>query len=136
VKIKVRNSRTGEYDYEFTSPTPAALQTSVQQLRQAQPPWAAQALAYRSDVLQRWQAALDSHRAAILAALTADTGCHLLSVVEIDSVLRSLERWCQLAPLLRFFCKKALLFQTGAPLPLSAMDEANARANRQDEQDC
>ncbi len=100
MSIKVRNPRTGQYDYEFTPPTQAELQDVAQRLRQHQPAWAALSVAARCEVLQRWQAALTEQRASILAALTADTGRYLLSTIEVDGVIRALERWCKLAPTL------------------------------------
>jgi succinate-semialdehyde dehydrogenase / glutarate-semialdehyde dehydrogenase len=100
MNIKCRNPRTGKYDYEFTPPTPAELHAFAQQQRQHQKAWAALPLAARWDVLQRWHAALMKHRAAILSALSVDTGRYLLSTIEVDGVIRALERWCKLAPTL------------------------------------
>ena len=100
MNIKVRNPRTGVYDYAFTLPTPAELHALAQQQRQHQKSWAALPLAARCDILRRWQATLTAHRAAILSALSVDTGRYLLATIEVDSVMRSLERWCKLAPTL------------------------------------
>lgn len=100
MNIKARNPRTGVFDYEFTPPTPAELHALAQQQRQHQMAWAALPLAARCDVLQRWQATLMKHHAAILSALSVDTGRYLLSTIEVDGAIRALERWCMLAPTL------------------------------------
>lgn len=100
MKIKARNPRTGIYDYEFISPTPTELHAIAQQLRQNQHVWAAQQLAARCDVLLCWQAAFAAQRADILAALSKDTGRYLLSTIEVDGVIRAIDRWCKLAPAL------------------------------------
>lgn len=100
MKLKVRNPRTGVYDYEFTPPTSAELRARAQQIRQHQKTWAAQPMAARCDVLQRWQTALTAQRSAILSALTVDTGRYLLSTIEVDGVIRTIDRWCKLAPTL------------------------------------
>ena len=98
MSIKVRNPRTGEFDYEFTPPTGAELQACAQRLRQHQPRWAALSFSERNALLMRWQAALLEQRAEVLAALAGDTGRYMLSIVEFDAIVRGLERWCRLAP--------------------------------------
>jgi succinate-semialdehyde dehydrogenase/glutarate-semialdehyde dehydrogenase len=100
MNIKVRNPRTGADDYEITPPSPAELQAYAKRARQAQPAWAAQSVSQRCEVLLRWKTALSAQRAALLDALTTDTGRYLLSGIEVDGVIRALERWCQLAPTL------------------------------------
>ncbi|MBI1759884.1 MAG: aldehyde dehydrogenase family protein [Acidobacteria bacterium] len=100
MNIRARNPRTGAYDYEFTPPTLAELHELAQRQRQHQPAWAALPLAARGAVLQRWQTALAANRADILAALSADTGRYLLATIELDGVLRAIDRWCKLAPAL------------------------------------
>ena len=84
--INARNPRTGEFDYEFTPPTAEAIKASTRRLRA------------RMDVLQQWKTALQVHRTEIIDALTTDTGRHLLSVIEFDSLAPTIDRWCKLAP--------------------------------------
>lgn len=98
MKIPVRNPRTGAFDYEFTPPTRAEVHAAAQALRAQQPRWAAMSLAERCAVMNRWQAALELRRTEILAALAADTGRYMLSIIEFDAIVRSLERWCAQAP--------------------------------------
>jgi succinate-semialdehyde dehydrogenase/glutarate-semialdehyde dehydrogenase len=92
--IPVRNPRTGEIDYWITPPK---LSEECDRLRSAQPAWA-ESLDQRISALQQWKQAIQNHREALLAALVADTGRFGVSVLEIDSVLSSLDRWCKLAP--------------------------------------
>jgi succinate-semialdehyde dehydrogenase/glutarate-semialdehyde dehydrogenase len=92
--IPVRNPRTGEIDYWITPPK---LSEECDRLRSAQPTWA-ESLEQRISALQQWKQAIQNHREALLAALVADTGRLGVSVLEIDSVLSSLDRWCKLAP--------------------------------------
>lgn len=92
--IPVRNPRTGEIDYWITPPK---LSEECDRLRMAQPVWA-ESLEQRISALQQWQQAIQTHREALLTALVADTGRFGVSVLEIDSVLSSLDRWCKLAP--------------------------------------
>lgn len=92
--IPVRNPRTGEIDYWITPPK---LSEECDRLRMAQPVWA-ESLERRISALQQWQQAIQTHREALLTALVADTGRFGVSVLEIDSVLSSLDLWCKLAP--------------------------------------
>ncbi len=92
--IPVRNPRTGEIDYWITPPK---LSEECDRLRMAQPAWA-ESLERRISALQQWKQAIQTHREALLTALVADTGRFGVSVLEIDSVLSSLDRWCKLAP--------------------------------------
>jgi acyl-CoA reductase-like NAD-dependent aldehyde dehydrogenase len=93
--IPVRNPRTGEVDYWIT---PLNVSEQCGRLRAAQPAWRAARLEHRISVLQQWKQAIQNHREALIQALVADTGRFGVSVLEVDSVLSSLDRWCQLAP--------------------------------------
>ena len=96
--IQARNPRTGENDYEFVSPTNAELAALAQGLRSSGRTWVTQSVEQRCEVLQTWKAALTQQRAAIANALTNDTGRSLISAMEFDGVLRSIDRWCAVAP--------------------------------------
>ncbi len=96
--IPVRNPRTGESDYAITPPTTAEIKAWTQRLRDGNQPWNEAGLPARIAALQQWKDALLAQRAAIIAALTTDTGRHLLSVIEFDSLAPTIDRWCKLAP--------------------------------------
>jgi succinate-semialdehyde dehydrogenase / glutarate-semialdehyde dehydrogenase len=96
--IPVRNPRSGEIDYWIAPPTQAQLSEQCDRLRAAQPSWQAAGLEQRIHALQQWKQVIQSHREALTQALMTDTGRLGVSALEIDSVLSSIDRWCQLAP--------------------------------------
>lgn len=96
--IAVRNPRTGEVDDWITPPTIADLAAQCDRLRHAQTDWQQSGLAARIEALQQWQQAVQASRDALIQVLVADTGRLSVSVLEVDSFLGSLDRWCKLAP--------------------------------------
>lgn len=96
-KIKVRNPRTGAIDYFITPPTGAEITERCQNLRQAQIDWQVD-IHQRIEVLQTWKQALVFEKDTLVQALVEDTGRIRESVMEVDGVISSLERWCKLAP--------------------------------------
>lgn len=96
--IAVRNPRTGEADCWITPPTLSDLAEQCDRLRKAQTEWQQGGLQARIEALQQWKQAIQTQREALIQALVADTGRLSVSVLEVDSVLGSLDRWCRLAP--------------------------------------
>ena len=96
--IDVINPRSGEVDYRFTPPSESDLDALCGRLRAAQPGWREAGMAHRVQVLQRFKAALEAHREAIVAALCADTGRYLLAASEVGATLGAIDRWCNEAP--------------------------------------
>ncbi len=97
-KIPVRNPRTGAVDDWIQPPTGQELAQQCDRLRQAQQHWQVIGLASRIAVLQDWKQAIIQHREQLTQALVTDTGRLSISILEIDSLLQSLDRWCKLAP--------------------------------------
>ncbi|WP_088889188.1 aldehyde dehydrogenase family protein [Leptolyngbya ohadii] len=97
-KIPVRNPRTGAIDYWIAPSTSDQLAAQCDRLRIAQTAWQAVDLAQRIATLQQWKQAIQDHREALIQALVEDTGRLDVSVLEVNSVLSSLDRWCRLAP--------------------------------------
>jgi aldehyde dehydrogenase (NAD+) len=95
--LAVRNPRTGRADDPIPIIPSAELRETGERLRDAQPAWEAMGVQRRADALGDFAAALERDRDAVIAALVADTGRHTESVLEVDAVLASLERWRQLA---------------------------------------
>ncbi len=93
----VRNPRTGQLDYKFSIPTSDHISTLCTSVRARQAAWAGAGVGYRIDVMQRWKIALTHHREAIIDALVLDTGRRIESVLEVDIVLKSIDRWCGIA---------------------------------------
>lgn len=96
--IAVRNPRTGQIDHWITPPTAEALTETCTRLRQAQKGWYQAGLQSRIAALQQWKQAIAAHREELIAALVTDTGRQSVSILEVDSFLGSLDRWCRLAP--------------------------------------
>jgi len=97
-EIPVRNPRTGAIDYWIAPPTSEQLSEQCDRLHAAQTSWQAADLEQRIAALQQWKQAIQRYREDLVQALVADTGRLGVSVLEVDSVLSSLDRWCQLAP--------------------------------------
>lgn len=98
IKLSVRNPRSGKVDYSITPPTSAELADQCKRLREAQLSWQQKSLEQRIEVLQQWKQALLSQKDELIKALVTDTGRLSESVLEFDSLLSSIDRWCRLAP--------------------------------------
>ncbi|MEH2242284.1 aldehyde dehydrogenase family protein [Nostoc sp.] len=122
--IEVRNPRTGKFDYVIIPPPPRLLAQQCNRSRRAQVRWQQLGLEGRIEALQQWKKAILSERDRLTEALLNDTGRLSTSVLEIDSFLSSIDRWCKLAPeLLQESAKNTAipfiaLQQTSVPYPL------------------
>ncbi|MEH2419592.1 MAG: aldehyde dehydrogenase family protein [Nostoc sp.] len=122
--IEVRNPRTGKFDYVIIPPPPRLLVQQCNRSRRAQVRWQQLGLEGRIEALQQWKKAILSGRDRLTEALVNDTGRLSTSVLEIDSFLSSIDRWCRLAPeLLQESAKNTAipfiaLQQTSVPYPL------------------
>ncbi|ODG98294.1 aldehyde dehydrogenase [Nostoc sp. KVJ20] len=122
--IEVRNPRTGKFDYVIIPPPPRLVVQQCKRTRRAQIRWQQLGLEGRIEALQQWKEAILSGRDRLTEALVNDTGRLSTSVLEIDSFLSSIDRWCRLAPeLLQESAKNTAipfiaLQQTSVPYPL------------------
>lgn len=122
--IEVRNPWTGKFDYVIIPLPPKLIVQQCNRLRRAQRSWLQLGLEGRISVLQQWKSAIISGRDKLLEALVNDTGRLSISLLEIDSFLSSIDRWCTLAPqLLQESVKDTAisfieLQQTAVPYPL------------------
>ncbi|MEH2225306.1 aldehyde dehydrogenase family protein [Nostoc sp.] len=122
--IEVRNPRTGKFDYVIIPPPPRLVVQQCKRTRRAQVRWQELGLEGRIEALQQWKQAIISGRDRLTEALVNDTGRLSISVLEIDSFLSSIDRWCRLAPeLLQESAKNTAipfiaLQQTSVPYPL------------------
>jgi acyl-CoA reductase-like NAD-dependent aldehyde dehydrogenase len=98
VQLNVRNPRSGKVDYWITPPTAEQLATECTRLREAQIDWQQGGLEQRIEALQQWKQALLSKKDELTKALVGDTGRLSVSVLEIDSFISGIDRWCRLAP--------------------------------------
>ncbi|MBG1243208.1 aldehyde dehydrogenase family protein [Nostoc sp. NZL] len=122
--IEVRNPRTGKFDYVIIPPPPRLLAQQCKRTRRGQVRWQQLGLEGRIEALQQWKEAILTGRDRLTEALVNDTGRLSTSILEIDSFLSSIDRWCKLAPdLLQESAKNTAipfiaLQQTSVPYPL------------------
>lgn len=122
--IEIRNPRTGKFDYVILPPPPRLLVHQCNRARRAQIHWKQIGLAARIDALQQWKQAIIYEREQLTQALVTDTGRLSTSVLEIDTFLSTINRWCRLAPeILQTLAKNTAtpsisLQQTSVPYPL------------------
>ena len=122
--IEVRNPRSGKYDYVIIPPPEKLLGQLCSRMRRSQVRWQQLGIEGRIEALQQWKQAILSRRDKLTEALVNDTGRLSISVMEIDSFLSSMDRWCKLAPgLLEESGKDTAipfikLQQTAVPYPL------------------
>jgi aldehyde dehydrogenase (NAD+) len=96
--LEVRNPRSGLMDYRINPPTSGELTESCGLLRKSQPAWVNLGLDGRIASMQKWKDSITNHRADILEAIITDTGRESESLLEIDSIISTINRWCLLAP--------------------------------------
>jgi succinate-semialdehyde dehydrogenase / glutarate-semialdehyde dehydrogenase len=96
--VKIRNPRTGNYDYEIAPLDADAINNAAQHLRTRQPAWAAPPPEDRACVLSRFADSVERHIDAIAAALTIDTGRKAISQIELKGTVAAIRRWAARAP--------------------------------------
>jgi acyl-CoA reductase-like NAD-dependent aldehyde dehydrogenase len=97
-KIRVRNPRTGQEDYEFSPAGDSELESRCRRLRSKQEAWWLAGMDHRVAVMRRLADALDAHKGAIVARLVEDTGRVQISAGEFAAGVRNIRRWCERAP--------------------------------------
>lgn len=97
-RLRVRNPRTGQIDYERAVTGPDRLARMADEVRRAQPAWAALAPTARAEHLRELAAAMQAERAAFVQALFEDTGRLIESRLEFDAAVATIERWAAEAP--------------------------------------
>jgi succinate-semialdehyde dehydrogenase/glutarate-semialdehyde dehydrogenase len=125
--IEVRNPRTGKFDYVIIPPPQKLLSQQCHRLCRGQFHWQELGIGDRIEALQQWKQAILSDRQQLTEALVNDTGRLSTSILEIDSFIATIDRWCNLAPqLLQETAKNTsipfiALQQTAVPYPLVAV---------------
>lgn len=92
--IQVRNPRTGKSDYTIVPPSSDLLEEQCLRLRQGQIYWQQIGVEGRIEALQQLKQSLLCDRDRLTEALVNDTGRLSISVLEIDSFLSGIDRWC------------------------------------------
>lgn len=98
--IEVRNPRNGLVDYHINPPTPEQLTETCLYLRTHQSSWENLSVYNRIDVLQSWKKELIEAKNEIIDCLVNDTGRMNETVLEFNSIISIIDRWCKLAPIL------------------------------------
>ncbi len=95
--MRVRNPRTGVYDYEIPDCTAAQIVHCCKQLRNHQDEWVRSGITNRIAVLQEWKQSILINKELLTGALAADTGRTWETTAEVDWVIDSIEKWCATA---------------------------------------
>jgi succinate-semialdehyde dehydrogenase / glutarate-semialdehyde dehydrogenase len=95
--MKIRNPRNGQYDYEIPDYSAEEVKLVCTNLRKHQPEWNSGGIANRVGVLQEWKTVVIENRQALIDALCIDTGREWETVLEVDIVASSIDRWCAIA---------------------------------------
>ena len=118
--IKVKDPRTGKVERELQAAGPDEIADLADQLKQAQPNWAAD-IGLRIDALTRWRDAMHDARDEMAIAVTQDTGRRAVSYLETDGMARRIEYWVERTP---------GLLQVQAETPSSCADNVNYTLDR------
>ena len=98
--MSVRNARTGELDYQLPVFSAEQVSSLAQQLRNAQPTWAALPVAERLEILTQFAAAIQAENDSLVVAVSSDTGRRHESAIEVQGTLNCIRRWVDDAPAL------------------------------------
>ncbi len=85
-EMKARNPLTGIEDYRFAIDDRDAVGMACAAVRAAQPAWQALGVEGRAAALRALGAAFQAQSAALVAALSADTGRHRIALIEVAAV--------------------------------------------------
>lgn len=99
-RLRARNPRTGQIDYECAATSLDRLAALALEARCAQPAWAASGVTARAAQLSALAAAFRDQREAFVRALFEDTGRLTESRLEVDAAISTIERWADQAPIL------------------------------------
>jgi succinate-semialdehyde dehydrogenase / glutarate-semialdehyde dehydrogenase len=94
--MKIKNPRTGQFYYEIFPPTFEELQIKTSFMREAQVAWDELGIEHRIKALQTWKGVVNDHKEELIDALCMDTGRKWETILEVDLVASSIERWSNL----------------------------------------
>jgi succinate-semialdehyde dehydrogenase / glutarate-semialdehyde dehydrogenase len=95
--MKIRNPRSGLYDYEIEILTDTAVKEQCHILRTHQKEWADKGIDKRIEVLQLWKNTVENNKEKLVEALCIDTGRKWETILEVNLVASSIDRWCGIA---------------------------------------
>jgi len=95
--MQIRNPRTGQYDYEIFPLTNQELKEKTITMRNAQLEWSELRIDLRINALQAWKAAVEENKEELIEALGTDTGRMRETLLEVNFIASSIDRWCTIA---------------------------------------
>jgi len=96
--MKVRNPRTGKYDYELKEDTTESVVLKTTEIREAQKDWHKKTIDARVSVLQKWLESFTKFQPEIAEQLAIDTARTRISEVETNAIIGLMQAWCYRAP--------------------------------------
>ncbi len=96
--MKVRNPRTGKYDYELLEDNAVAVKKKADQIRKSQKEWQHLTIKERVAVLQLWLASFTKYQTEISEQLALDTARKRISQVETNGIIGLMQAWSYRAP--------------------------------------
>ncbi len=95
--MKVKNPRTGQYYYEIYPPSAQELKSKTDAMRHAQIAWQNGGIEFRIKALQAWKEVVIEHKEELIDALCMDTGRKWETLLEVDLVASSIDRWSNIS---------------------------------------
>ena len=95
--LKARDPRTGKEDYYFPALSKSQVWTECLRLREHQPSWRSAGVEARIAAMQEWKASVERKKEKLTKALCTDTGRRWETLLEVDLVASSIDRWCGIA---------------------------------------
>lgn len=103
--MQIRNPRTGQYDYEIFPLKNQELKEKTDAMRFAQLKWKENGIDFRINALQAWKKVVKEYKNELIEALCIDTGRKWETVLEVDLVASSIDRWSKIS--IEFFAFSA-----------------------------
>ena len=94
--LSIKNPRTGKFDHEIELLSSEAIHANCLRLRSGQSDWLEMGICGRIQIMQRWKSSIQDHKESIIDSLCVDTGRYHESVLEVNLLLSSIDRWCQI----------------------------------------
>jgi succinate-semialdehyde dehydrogenase / glutarate-semialdehyde dehydrogenase len=95
--MKVKNPRTGQYYYEIFPPTFEELKSKISTMRDAQVAWKELGIEHRIKALQAWKEVVTEYKEELIDAICMDTGRKWETILEVDLVASSIDRWSNIS---------------------------------------
>lgn len=95
--MKIKNPRTGQFYYEIFPPSFDELKNKSKAMREAQIIWNETGVMHRIDAMKAWKDVVIEYREELIDALCMDTGREWETILEVDLVATSIDRWSEIA---------------------------------------